>query len=115
MKRNLTCIVCPRGCSLVAEVSDDKVVVSGQGCPRGQEYATNECLHPMRTVTIALRVTNREGVMVSVKTQHPIPKEKMMDAVTMLRALKLQAPIAVGDTVCDCVFGSPVVSTCTVL
>ncbi len=115
MKRDLTCIVCPRGCSLTAEVSGDKVTVTGQGCPRGQEYAINECLHPVRTVTIALRVANREYTMVSVKTQNPIPKEKMMDAVAMLRALKLQAPIAAGDTVCDSVFGSPVVSTCTVL
>lgn len=115
MKRNLTCIVCPKGCSLVAEIEGEKVKVTGQGCPRGMEYASSECLHPMRTVTIALRVANRDNTMVSVKTERPVPKEKMMEAVELLRALNIDAPLAVGDVVCESVFGSRAVATATVL
>ena len=115
MKRNLTCIVCPRGCSLTAELKGEKVSVSGQGCPRGAEYAASECLHPMRTVTLALRVANRENEMVSVKTEKPIPKEKMMEAVQMLRGLTVNAPLEVGDTICESVFESRIMVTKGVL
>lgn len=111
MKKILTCIVCPKGCTLEAEIEGEKVNVCGQGCPRGAEYATSECLHPMRTVTIALRVANRENVMVSVKTEKPIPKQKMMEAVGILRTLNVNAPVAVGDVVCESLFGSRVLAT----
>ena len=115
MKRNLTCIVCPKGCSLLAEIEGEKVKVTGQGCPRGIDYATNECLHPMRTVTIALRVANRDNTMVSVKTEKPVPKEKMLETVEILRGITVNAPIAVGDVICESIFGSRVLSTSTVL
>ena len=115
MKKNLICIVCPRGCSLAADVNGETVSVTGQGCPRGAEYATNECLHPMRTVTIALRVANRENTMVSVKTEKPVPKEKMAETVAILRSIAVKAPVCVGDVICESVFGSRVLCTSAVL
>ena len=30
MKRNLTCIICPRGCALTAEISENGVTVSAK-------------------------------------------------------------------------------------
>ena len=115
MKRNLICIVCPRGCSLCTDVNGEAVTVTGQGCPRGAEYATNECLHPMRTVTVALRVANRESAMVSVKTEKSVPKEKILETVEILRTLTVNAPLAVGDVICESVFGSRVLCTSAVL
>ena len=114
MKRNLTCIVCPKGCALTAEILDGKVSVTGQGCPRGVEYATNECLHPVRIVTLALPVANREGTMISVKTEHPIPKEHMLESVAMLHKLNIQAPVAMGEVLLKDLFGSRVVATMSV-
>lgn len=115
MTKNLICVVCPRGCSLTAEVKWDQVSVTGQGCPRGAEYACNECLHPMRTVTIALRVSNRDNAMVAVKTETPVPKDKMMETVEILRTLTVNAPLSVGDVLCDSLFGSRVLCTSAVL
>ena len=81
MKRNMICIICPRGCAMTAEVQGDTVTVTGNTCPKGEEYAINECLHPMRTVTATVRVANREDTMVSVKTENPVPKGNMMDVM----------------------------------
>ena len=81
MKRELTCIICPLGCSLTAEIVDGEVKVSGNTCPKGEEYAINECLHPVRTVTATVRVANRPNTMVSVKTEKPVPKDQMMDVM----------------------------------
>ena len=83
MKRQLTCIICPRGCALEATVQDGQVTVTGNACQRGAEYAVSECLHPVRTVTTIVKVANRENTMVSVKTETPVPKESMAEVVVL--------------------------------
>ena len=111
MKRNLTCIICPRGCALTAEITQSGVTVTGHTCPKGEEYAINECTNPVRTVTATVRVANRENIMVSVKTEHPVPKEHMMDVMALLRRTQVQAPTAIGDVVLSGVFGTNIVIT----
>lgn len=115
MKRDLTCIICPRGCALTAEISENGVTVTGHTCPKGEEYAINECLHPMRTVTATVRVSNRHNTMVSVKTEQPVPKERMMDVMALLRQTQIQAPVAIGDVVISDVFGTKIVITKDIL
>lgn len=115
MKRDLTCIICPRGCALTAEISENSVTVTGHTCPKGEEYAINECLHPMRTVTATVRVSNRHNTMVSVKTEQPVPKERMMDVMALLRQTQIQAPVAIGDVVISDVFGTKIVITKDIL
>lgn len=111
MTRSLTCIICPRGCSLVAEIEGDTVKVTGQSCPKGEQYAIDECTHPLRTVTSIVRVTNREDTMVSCKTESPIPKENIFDVMAIIRATEVEAPVAIGDVLCDNVFGTRVIAT----
>lgn len=111
MERNLTCIVCPRGCSLTAQISDSGVTVTGNACPKGAEYAVNECTAPVRTVTATVRVANRYNTMVSVKTKDPVPKGKMMDVMALLRKTKVNAPVNIGDVVLPDVFGTNIVIT----
>lgn len=115
MKRNLTCIICPRGCSLTAEICGRQVTVTGNACPKGAEYAVNECLHPVRTVTATLRVANRYDTMVSVKTETPVPKDKMFQVMTQLRTKTVDAPVRIGDVVFQNVCGSRVIVTKEVL
>ena len=111
MKRNLTCIICPRGCALTAEICGEAVTVTGHTCPKGEEYAINECTNPVRTVTACVRVSNRENTMVSVKTENPVPKGKMMDVIAMLHQVHLEAPVKIGDVVIEDAFGSRVIVT----
>ena len=111
MKRNLICIICPRGCALEAEVGEDRVAVTGYSCSRGEEYAVNECLHPVRTVTATVRVSNRRDTMVSVKTEKPIPKDRMMDVMAILRKMTVEAPVHIGDILVSDAFGSPIIAT----
>lgn len=115
MKRNMICIICPKGCSLTAEVSEGGVKVSGNTCPKGEEYAVNECINPVRTVTATVRVSNRYHTMVSVKTATPVPKNKMMDVMTILRKIQVEAPVKIGDVILTDVCGSDIVVTKEVL
>lgn len=111
MKRSLTCIICPRGCALTAEINGSGVQVTGNSCPKGEEYAISECLHPVRTVTATVRVANRDNTMASVKTEAPIPKDRMMDVMAMLRKTEVHAPVSIGDVVLTDVFGTNVIIT----
>lgn len=111
MKRELTCIICPRGCLLTAEVENGVVTVSGNGCPRGATYAETECTHPQRTVTSTVRVANRENTMVSVKTREPVDKADMFKVIKRLRAAAVNAPVAIGDILLADVCGTDIVAT----
>lgn len=111
MTRNLTCIICPRGCALTAETDGDGLKVTGFGCKKGEQYAIDECTHPVRTVTSIVRVKNREDTMVSVKTAEPVAKEDIFKVMKLIRAASANAPIAIGDVICDNCFGTSVVAT----
>ena len=113
MKRELTCIVCPIGCSLTAETEDGKVLnVSGNTCPRGKVYAENECTNPTRTITTTVRC--KTGEMLSVKTDTPIPKDKIFEAMKIINKISPVLPISAGDVIMDDVFGSKLVATKTI-
>ena len=109
MKRELTCIVCPVGCSLIAEIDNGKVIsVTGNTCPRGKAYAETECITPMRTITTTVRCKNCK--ILPVKTNRTIPKEKILDAMKIINKAHPILPISVGDVIIKDVFGSDVVA-----
>lgn len=111
MERKLICIICPRGCALTADITESGVTVTGNACPKGAEYAINECTNPVRTVTATVRVSNRYNTMVSVKTAAPVAKDKMMDVMAALRKTQVEAPVAIGDVVLKDICGTSVIIT----
>ena len=114
MKRELTCIICPRGCGLQVEIENGNAKVTGNACPKGEEYGINECLCPMRTVTSILRIANRTDTMVSVKTSKPVKKEDIFSVMDVLKNTKVEAPVNAGDVLISSVFGADIIATKTV-
>ena len=108
MSKTMTCILCPRGCSLLVS---DALSVTGNACPRGEKYAIDECTHPVRTVTATVRVNNRDNTMLSVKTEQPVPKEKMMDVMAHLRGMTVSAPVAIGTVIVEEILGTKIIAT----
>ena len=110
MIRQLTCIVCPMGCTLSVQIENGKIQsVSGNTCPRGKVYAESECVNPVRTITTVVR--SKCGVMIPVKTTKPIPKEKVLDAIKIINNAFPLLPISSGDVIIEDVFGSSVIAT----
>lgn len=109
--KTMTCIICPRGCTLQVQTTKDGLQVSGNGCPRGVDYAIGECTNPVRTVTATVRVSNRHNTMVSVKTQVPVAKGRMMEVMAALRGIQVEAPVSIGDVIAGDVAGAPIVIT----
>ncbi len=110
MKRNLTCIVCPMGCSIDVLMENGQVLsVTGNSCPRGAEYAKNECISPVRTITSTVRCA--DGGVVPVKTDKPIPKDRIFECMKIINNTVAPLPISAGDVIIEDVFGSNIVAT----
>ena len=86
-ERKLVCIMCPNGCEMNVVYGDKEIEkLEGNTCPKGREYAENECFHPVRTITSTVRCEN--GKIVAVRTSDAVPKElifKVMEAINALR------------------------------
>lgn len=107
MKKNLTCIGCPLGCTVTVEMDGENVVsVTGNTCPRGEAYARKEVTSPTRIVTSTVQVKGGKLPVVSVKTKNDIPKNKIFDCVKALRKVVLEAPVQIGDVALSDVAGT---------
>lgn len=104
----MICINCPRGCEL--EVERDTrgdATVSGNACPRGEEYGRSELLHPTRMVTGLVRIAGMRKPL-PVKTRKAVPKDKINDVLFAMHQTTVQPPLSIGDVVIPDVAGTGV-------
>lgn len=101
MKKEFVCIVCPMGCSLSLEEKDGQIEVSGNNCIRGEKYAKQEIIAPMRNISSTVRVRNGFINLCPVKTSSEIAKEKIFDVMKALDKVSLDAPIAIGQVILE--------------
>ncbi len=100
VKKELTCVVCPAGCRVTVTLDEAGAVTDVQGhtCPRGKTYAESEVTHPTRTLTSTVIVEGPAGnKMLPVKTDKPIPRENLFQAMELVRAYRAKAPVQTGD------------------
>ena len=110
MTKELVCIICPRGCRLAVDIHNTDILVTGNGCKRGIDYAISECTNPMRTVTSTVRLSNNKG-MVSVKTSEPIKKEDVFEVMKAIRKAEVSSPIKIGDILIANICGCDIIAT----
>lgn len=96
--KELICIVCPKGCHLKVDETQNYQVF-GNSCPRGEEYGKMELINPTRVVTSTVRCTGGAHPRCPVKTNAPIPKVLILQAVRCLDDVELTAPVHTGDIV----------------
>lgn len=101
-KREMTCIMCPLGCSLVVTKDGDEIKVTGNNCQRGVVFAKEELTCPMRIVTSSVKTS--EGVK-ACKTTKPVPKAKIFDVMKEIEKLRLKKA-KFGDVVIKNVLGT---------
>ena len=106
MKRTFTCIVCPNGCEIDAEYEGTNVLsVTGNLCPKGKAYVTQELIDPRRTIASSVHVTGGSLPLASVRLNRPVPKERIFDVMAEIRRQTLKAPVRIGDVVIENVLG----------
>ena len=105
MVRELTCIVCPKGCPMKVVIENGEILeVTGHTCPRGKKYAMDECTHPMRTITTTARTAT--GEVIPVKTSTTVPKELMFACMKEINRATVSLPAHIGDVVIENLLGT---------
>ena len=106
MKRTFTCIVCPNGCEIETEYEGTQVLsVTGNLCPKGRTYVTQELVDPRRTIASSVRVLGGALPLASVRLNRPIPKDRIFDVMKEISHRTLEAPVRIGDVVIENVLG----------
>lgn len=106
--RNITCTVCPMGCSLVVSKVDGEYKVEGNTCKRGAKYGVEEITNPRRVITTTVKLNGSYLNLLPVKTNDSIPKELMFDIMRLLDNVVVNAPVNVGDIIIKDVLGTGV-------
>ena len=101
----LTCIVCPRGCTLRIEERDGRFTVTGNACKRGEQFATAEMTCPTRTLCTTVRTVFPEVPVISVRTSAEIPKDKIFDVMRDINRARVTRPMKRGEAVLPNVLG----------
>jgi CxxC motif-containing protein len=108
-RKELTCIGCPMGCQITVELENGEILsVTGNTCAIGDRYARNEVIHPERTVTSTAVVDGGDKPRVSVKTAGNIPKDKIFECMKAIDAVRVKAPVHIGDVIIKDVVGTGV-------
>ncbi len=98
MIKKMTCIQCPKSCSLTVDIENCRVVkVSGNLCPRGEEYAAAEIEDPRRILTATVLARGLSLKMIPVRTDQPIPRAKMGEAAAEIKKIRADRPLKAGD------------------
>ena len=96
---------------LMPKLDGSCITVTGHTCPRGEKHAMDEILHPVRSLTSIVRVSNRPDTMVSVKSEIPVPKGEMFAIMAKIHETTVEAPVAIGDVIIDNICGTRIVAT----
>ena len=100
MKR-MYCITCPLGCQLTVIGTGYDMVVEGNKCSKGSDFAKGEMSNPSRTLTTTVR-TKFPGIPVlSVRTAGEIPRDKLMKAMRELSEVVIEEELACGDVIVE--------------
>lgn len=114
MKGEFICIVCPTSCPVSAEWNETELLrIDRAQCKLAREYIRSEIFDPRRAVTTSVLVEGGDLPLVSVKTDRPVPKARMLDVMDYLAQVVARAPVEVGDVVVPNILdtGSNIVAT----
>jgi len=94
-----TCIVCPKGCTLTVNIDNELIKVSGNECARGELYAKQELLNPMRSLCTSVKTMYEDFPRLSVRTKGDIPKSKIFEAMKEINKVLVKQRLNSGDLV----------------
>ncbi|WP_313131805.1 DUF1667 domain-containing protein [Anaerocolumna sp.] len=103
--KELVCIVCPNGCSMMIEEMGTSIKVSGNQCKRGEEFAVSEMIHPMRTICSTVKTSFTNVPVLPVRVSEEIPKDKIFDVMREINKVVVTEPVSLGDIIIEDVLG----------
>ena len=109
MKKEIICTVCPRGCHIQVEGEGEQILsVTDYSCKRGLEYASAEFAHPVRILTTTVKISGVSGDLLPVRSNKPVPKEKLFDCMDAIRNVQVTLPVSQYDVIIPDICGTGV-------
>lgn len=103
--KELTCIVCPNGCSLCVEEAGDMWKVTGNQCKRGEAFAIAEMTHPVRTICSTAATVFADVPVIPVRVSGEIPKERIFDVMKEINHILVTERVKRGTVLAENVLG----------
>ena len=102
MIKKMTCIECPKGCTLSVDIENCEVKnVTGAKCPRGIAYAVSEVQDPVRILTATVMAIGLDLKLIPVRTDKPIPKKDIIKAAEEIGKMRVDRPVKAGDVIVE--------------
>ena len=115
MLKEFTCILCPNGCDIQADLDDKNTIqsINGANCQGGISYVRQEITDPQRTISSSILVKGGALPLVSVRLTKPVPKNSIFHVMEQIKSVTLTAPVRTGDVILSNVLGlgSDVIAT----
>ncbi|NMA20306.1 MAG: DUF1667 domain-containing protein [Lentisphaerae bacterium] len=110
MEKKIICTVCPLGCCIqvTGDEHDDITDISGFSCKRGEIYARQEFICPMRILTGTVRIDGAEEPLLPVRSASPIPLKLIPTVMQEMRKIRMNAPIQMHQIIIADVLGTGV-------
>jgi len=106
-KRHFVCVICPLGCEIDVVHDGDRIIsMEGNKCKKSDEFVKQELIEPMRVLTTTVRIQGARWPIIPVRTDKPVPKRLFPLIMSLLRRIKLQAPVGMLDLVVKDVAGT---------
>ena len=103
--KELTCIICPNGCSLSI---DDELNVTGNLCPRGKQFATNEIKDPRRSITSTCKTIFKDIPVIAVRSDGEVRKDDVIKVIEEINKITIDKRLPIGEIVIKNVINSGV-------
>ncbi len=86
---------------MTVEIADGEVRVSGNKCKKGEAYGKSEAVEPMRILTSTVRTKGLAVQMVPVRTDKPVPRSRLTEAMKIIRSIRIEKPVKAGEIILE--------------
>lgn len=86
---------------MVTVENDKAVKTEGNKCPKGEKYAVREIENPVRILTSTVLTYGLSLKMVPVRTDRPIPKSMIAEAMKIVKSVRIDNPVQTGDVIVE--------------
>ena len=102
----INCIVCPVGCRISVNNTENVLAISGNKCIKGFDFAKAEIEAPIRAYSTTVRTIFSEHPVLPVKTNKDVPKDKIIDIIRELSGIIITDRIGIGEKVVSNIAGT---------
>ncbi|MFD3158579.1 DUF1667 domain-containing protein [Haloimpatiens sp. FM7330] len=97
----ITCIGCPNSCKITIKELDGKLIIEGNKCKKGREFAINEIKNPKRSLCTTVKTIFENFPRISVRTNGEIPKELISRAMEIINKIVIHKPVNCGEIIIE--------------